>query len=70
MDIKKMAESLESKIILYRRDFHKYPEVGWTEFRTSSKVAEILMALGYEVKLGGEIIKEKAVIGFPVEQKY
>ena len=65
MDIKKMAESLESKIILYRRDFHKYPEVGWTEFRTSSKVAEILMALGYEVKLGGEIIKEKAVIGFP-----
>lgn len=65
MDIKLLAESLESKIILYRRDFHKYPEVGWTEFRTSSKVAEVLIDLGYDVKLGEEIIKEEAVMGSP-----
>ncbi len=68
-DIKALAKSMESKIIAYRRDFHKYPEVGWTEFRTSSKIAEILMALGYEVKLGRKILKEEAIMGLPTQQE-
>lgn len=68
-DIKALAKSMESKAIAYRRDFHKYPEVGWTEFRTSSKVAEILMALGYEVKLGRKILKEEAIMGLPTQQE-
>lgn len=59
------SKELEQKLTMYRRDFHKYPEVGWTEFRTSSKIAKKLMELGYEVRLGREIIKENAVMGIP-----
>ena len=29
----------------YRREFHKYPENGWREFRTSARVAEILTGI-------------------------
>ncbi len=56
---------LEQKLTRYRRDFHKYPEVGWTEFRTSSKIAEKLLKMGYEVRLGHEIIAEDEVLGSP-----
>lgn len=68
-DIKTLAKSIEPKLIAYRRDFHKYPEVGWTEFRTSSKIAKILMDLGYEVKLGRKILKEEAIMGLPPQQE-
>ena len=30
----------------WRRDFHLHAESGWLEFRTASKVAEILDGLG------------------------
>ena len=36
----------------YRREFHKYPENGWREFRTSARVAEILTGMGYDVAMG------------------
>lgn len=65
MDIKLLSKNLEQKLTAYRRYFHKHPEVGWTEFRTSCKVAEILMALGYEVKLGNQILEEAAIMGLP-----
>lgn len=68
-DIKTLVNKIEPKVIAYRRDFHKYPEVGWMEFRTSSKVAEILMDLGYEVKLGRKILKEEAIMGFPPQKE-
>ena len=52
-------------LIKYRRDFHKYPELGWTEFRTSSIIASVLDELGFEVKVGKEIIIENEVMGRP-----
>lgn len=42
----------------YRRDFHKHAEAGWTEFRTASIVAERLDELGYDLKIGKEVIEE------------
>ena len=30
-----------SKYAEYRREFHKYPENGWREIRTSARIAEI-----------------------------
>jgi len=47
--INESGKEIEGKIIAYRRDFHKYPELGWTEFRTSSLIARRLAELGYEV---------------------
>lgn len=54
---------LENEVVGYRRDFHQFAEAGWTEFRTSSKIAEILSALGYEVLVGKEILDPAAVMG-------
>lgn len=57
--------SIEEKIILYRRDFHKYPELGWTEFRTASIIASRLNELGFQVKYGKEIFSEVDRMGVP-----
>ena len=39
-----------------RRDLHRLPELDMIEFRTASIVAERLMALGLEIKLGREVM--------------
>ena len=45
----------------YRREFHKYPENGWREFRTSARVAEILTGMGYDVAMGPDVIEPGSV---------
>lgn len=44
------AKELQEKLTGYRHEFHKFPEVGFHEYRTSAKVAEILSALGCRVR--------------------
>lgn len=63
------VKEIEKKIIAYRRDFHKYPEVGWTEFRTASKIARELTELGFDVKLGKDVIKAEDRMGLPTEEE-
>lgn len=46
----KRALLLHNKLQDYRHDFHKYPEVGFNEIRTSARVAEILADLGWRVR--------------------
>ncbi|WP_432403058.1 amidohydrolase [Wukongibacter sp. M2B1] len=65
----KFIDDMEERIISYRRDFHKYPEVGWTEFRTASKIARRLIELGFEVKLGREVLKDEERMGLPSEEE-
>ncbi|WP_020598128.1 amidohydrolase [Spirosoma panaciterrae] len=48
----KMAESLEKKVVTWRRDFHQHPELGNREFQTAAKIAAHLQSLGIEVKTG------------------
>lgn len=62
-------ELLEKQLIKDRRNFHKYAEVRWTEFRTTSIVTERLMSLGYDVKLGTDIAVKGFQFGYP-EQSY
>ena len=50
--IDKMAESLEKKVVAWRRDFHQHPELGNREFQTASKIAAHLQSLGMDVKTG------------------
>ncbi|MCJ7623682.1 MAG: M20/M25/M40 family metallo-hydrolase, partial [Anaerolineaceae bacterium] len=64
-EIQKISKSIEQKVIAYRRDFHKYAEAGWTEFRTASLVARRLTDLGYTIKIGPEVIREDARMGVP-----
>ena len=44
--------SVETKVIEWRRDFHKNPELGNREFKTAAKIAKHLESLGIEVKTG------------------
>jgi amidohydrolase len=44
------AKELQDKLTDYRHDFHKYPEVGFHEFRTSTRVSEVLSAFGCRVR--------------------
>jgi amidohydrolase len=46
----KRANDLQDKLIAYRHDFHTHPEVGFHEFRTSSRVAAVLTSLGCLVR--------------------
>lgn len=69
METKVLVESVKDKVLSYRRDFHKFPEPGWLEFRTSAKIAAALRKLGYEVKLGHEVIKKEAAMGKPSEEE-
>lgn len=55
-------------MIARRRDFHKYPEAAWTEFRTASLVAETLSSLGYRVETGQEVIAPEDMMGLPAPQ--
>ncbi|WP_210366662.1 M20 family metallo-hydrolase [Bacillus sp. REN3] len=58
-------DNIESKLIEWRRDFHRYPEGGFLEMRTASIVASILDELGYELAMGKEVMSEAHCMGKP-----
>lgn len=64
-DLFKNIDLSLDELISLRRDFHKYAESGWTEFRTGSKIAEYLEAIGLEVKVGEEVIDIDSMMGVP-----
>lgn len=51
------------RMIDRRRDFHRYPETGWTEFRTTAKIAHIMDGLGYRLQFGGDCINPENIMG-------
>ena len=50
-----------NQLVQYRREFHYFPDIGWREFRTSARIAEILTEMGYDVVMGPELIDEKSI---------
>lgn len=60
MDIKKEIELLKEELINLRRDFHKYPELGFQEYRTSEIIANYLEKCGLVVKSG---VAKTGVVG-------
>ena len=46
------AATLSADVLAWRRDFHRHPELGNREFRTSKIIAEHLRALGMQVETG------------------
>lgn len=59
-DFKKEATALFDEMVRLRRDFHRHPELGFEETRTSGIVVERLQALGLEVQPG---IGQTGVVG-------
>jgi amidohydrolase len=58
--INDQIESIENKVITWRRDFHQNPELSNREFKTSEKIAKHLKSLGIEVQIG---IAHTGVVG-------
>ncbi|MGI6093247.1 MAG: amidohydrolase [Negativicutes bacterium] len=63
--IAELANKLNDKTIVRRRDFHRHAETGWTEFRTASIVADELTRLGYQVLVGEEVVDADNMMGVP-----
>ncbi len=60
-----LIAELSPQLQAWRRDFHRYAESGWFEFRTATLVAEQLDRLGYRLQLGREVINADARMGLP-----
>ncbi len=54
------AESIRTKVIEWRRDFHQHPELGNQENRTAAIVAQHLRSLGMDVQTG---VAKTGVVG-------
>jgi len=67
-DIIKKINEIEQTVIDWRRSFHQYPEVGWTEIRTASLVAKELKALGFKLMIGREVIEDNKRMGLPSQE--
>ncbi len=52
MTLQSEAQALHNQLSAWRRDFHRHPELGFQEFRTSGVVAKHLASLGMEVQTG------------------
>lgn len=66
--INQMGDEMEGSLVRLRREFHRYPEVGWMEMRTSARIAEELSALGYQVLTGKAVCREEERMGVPEKE--
>ena len=48
--IRKRIEELKSELIYLRRDFHRYPELGFKEYRTAETIENYLNKLGINTR--------------------
>lgn len=44
------AKKIEPEIIAWRRDFHRHPEIGNREYRTTEKIKDVLESCGIETR--------------------
>ena len=68
MTAENIANEINDEIVRLRRDFHKYPELGFTEFRTASLIARKLKDIGCEIKIGREIMDDESRMALPSAQ--
>jgi aminobenzoyl-glutamate utilization protein A len=54
-----------STAITWRRDLHAHPELGFTEFRTASRIAGALADLGWDVTTGPAAMTPNERLGLP-----
>jgi amidohydrolase len=46
------AQSIQSQLSEWRRDFHAHPELGFQERRSAQRISRVLEVLGYSVRTG------------------
>ena len=60
-----MTPELTARLTAWRRDFHRFAETGWTEFRTTSAIITVLTDLGWDTVYGPELHDAGARLGVP-----
>ncbi len=58
-----IPQNIKEKMTERRRGFHKYPESGWAEFRTTAAIAGILEKTGWKVLFAKDFIDPDEVMG-------
>lgn len=66
---RELLRAATERAVATRRDLHRHPELGLTEFRTASLVAERLSGLGLTVRLGHEVMDSASRVGLPSEEE-
>ena len=62
-----LPQKIIDEMTARRRDFHKHPERGWAEFRTTAVCADALLRLGWRVRFADEFIEPERVMGREVD---
>ncbi|AZL08979.1 amidohydrolase [Brevibacterium aurantiacum] len=60
-----LTSELTTQLTAWRRDFHRFAETGWTEFRTTSAIITVLRGLGWDTVYGPELHDPDARLGVP-----
>ena len=63
------GKEFDEKLIRFRRDFHRYPETGWLEYRTTVKIIEELEKQGIGFIFGADIHSPEYMIGKPSDEQ-
>lgn len=58
-----MSNITLEQLTQWRREFHQYPEIGWSEFLTTAKIVEELRRLNLDVKVGPQVINPEYAFG-------
>ena len=63
-----MAYDVRNRLTDLRREFHRYPEPGWREFRTTDRIVEELERIGVdEIAIGRDCLASDARMAVPDE---
>ncbi len=61
-------QAMESAIIACRRDLHRHPEAGWTEYRTTALAIKRMRELGYSITCGEKAVNKDFIMGAPSQE--
>ncbi len=64
-----LLKTIAPRIIAFREDLHRHPELAWLEYRTTSKIAEVFESLGYVVRMGRDAILPEARLTPPTPEQ-
>lgn len=65
--IQQQSDEFSNMLTKIRRELHRYPELGWQEYRTTVRIIEHLEQWGIEYHFGKEILDTELRRGFPDE---
>ena len=65
------SAQLREKVVHWRRDFHRHPELGYREYRTAARVCEVLAAIpGCTVRVGRDVMDPAALMNPPSAEEF